>query len=67
MIIIGGPHQGFKTERVLVVGDTIALEDSRYSVRKFKTGNPKEHLLYAAPLHWDNSRCFKHLLSLVRK
>lgn len=67
MIIIGGPHQGFKTDRIFVVGDSISLQDSRYTVRKFKTGNPNDDIFYAAPLHWNNAQCFEHLLSLVSK
>jgi hypothetical protein len=38
-----------------------------YQSRQFKTGNPKDNILYLAPIEWDNKRCFLHLLSMVKK
>lgn len=39
---------------------------AHYTVRKFKTGNPKDNICYIAPFDWDNTRCFTHLLNMVK-
>ena len=65
--IIGGPHQGFQTRKKINIGSVIEIQDSKYTVRKFKTGNPRDKVLYAAPLHWDNAMCFNHLISMAVK
>lgn len=72
IVIIGGPHEGFiNRSGTLKAGQRFKIGDSQYLVHRFKTGTIKEsraaNIMYAAPIHWDIMRCFKHLLSLVEK